>query len=402
MPVQSLHRARLLAFALAVAIVGFTVYTGFKHLEGRTLQSPPAAGGQPYTAERPADQPSLLTVSSDQLSHLNIVAAKKATWSVNVQTTGTVDWDADHTTQAITQVNGPISRIVVDLGTPVKAGDPLLYVSSPDVANAISTYRKAINRERLTKRIMDRQKDLLDRGAVAVKDYESNVADYNDSSTDVQNSLQALKIFGITAQEINDAEQQGRAITPELAVRAPISGTIVQKLVLPGQVIQAGSTACFMLSDVSIVWVQGHIFDRDLPSIQVGNEVEENNAALNRTFRGKISYIGAFLDPDTRTTPVRIATENPQGLLKKDMFVNAVIHTSTRNNIVVVPVAAVLRDAQNEPLVYVQAEPGKFAQRSVQIGASQNGETEIVNGLRAGEKVVADGSLFLQFANSYQ
>ncbi|HEY2381173.1 MAG TPA: efflux RND transporter periplasmic adaptor subunit [Terriglobia bacterium] len=402
MPVQSLHRARLLAFTLAVAAVGFTVYTGFRHLEGRPLQTPPESGGQAYTAEKPTDQPRLLSVSSNQLAHLNIVDAKKATWSVSVQTTGTVDWDADHTTQAITQVNGPIARIIVDLGTPVKAGDPLLYVSSPDVANAISAYRKAKNREGLTKRIMDRQKELLDRGAVAVKDYESNVADYNDATTDVLNSLQALKIFGITEQEIDNAQQQGKPITPELAVRAPISGTIIQKLVLPGQFIQAGTTACFMLSDVSVVWVQGHIFDRDLPSIQLGDEVEESNAALNRTFRGKISYIGAFLDPDTRTTPVRIATENPQGFLKKDMFVNAVVHTSTRNNIVVVPIAAILRDAQNEPLVYVQAEPGKFAQRSVQIGASQNGETEILNGLREGEKVVADGSLFLQFANSYQ
>lgn len=401
MPVQSLRRLLLFTLALIVVAAGFTAYTGLKRVEGRVSPAQPESGTQP-SAPASSDQPSLLAVSSDQLTHLSIVEAKKATWSVNVETTGTVDWDADHTTQAITQVNGPISRIVVDLGTPVKAGDPLLYVSSPDVANAISAYRKAKNREDLTKRIMDRQKGLLDRGAVPLKDYESNVADYNDATTDVQNSLQALKIFGISRQEIDDAQEQGKPITPELAVRAPISGTVIQKLVLPGQFIQAGMTACFMLSDVSVVWVQGHIFDRDLPSIKIGDEVEETNAALNRKFRGRISYIGAFLDPATRTTPVRIATENPQGFLKKDMFVSAVIHTSTRNNIVVVPVAAVLRDDQNEALVYVQAEPGKFAQRSVQIGVSQNGETEILSGLQEGEKVVADGSLFLQFASSYR
>ncbi len=119
-------------------------------------------------------------------------------WQVAVHTTGTVDWDADHTTQAITQVNGPISRILVDLGTPVKKDEPLLYVSSPDVANAIAAYRKARNREAFNKRIVDRMKELLDRGAIAVKDYESSEADYNDATTDVQNSLQALRIFGIT------------------------------------------------------------------------------------------------------------------------------------------------------------------------------------------------------------
>ena len=89
---------------------------------------------------------------------------RRTTWAVSVHTTGTVDWDADHTTQAITQVNGPISRILVDPGSPVAADDPLLYVSSPDVANAISAYRKARNREVLAKRIMDRKKELLDRG----------------------------------------------------------------------------------------------------------------------------------------------------------------------------------------------------------------------------------------------
>jgi cobalt-zinc-cadmium efflux system membrane fusion protein len=398
-------RKNLWALAL-VAIVVIIIYTGSKRVEGGALQSSaaqtPAATQTAATAPAGAGQPTLLTIPADQLSHLDIVDVKKSNWNVDVQTTGTVDWDADHTTQAISQVNGPISRILVDLGTRVKAGDPLLFVSSPDVANAISAYRKARNREDLNKHIVDRQKELLDRGAVAAKDYESNVADYNDAMTDVQNSLQALKIFGITKQEIDDAEQQGKPITPELAVRAPIDGAIVQKLVSPGQFIQAGSTACFMLSDVTSVWVQGHIFDRDLPSVRVGDEVEETNTAFDRTFRGKITYIGAYVDPATRTTPVRIVTQNPQGFLKKDMFVNAVVHTSTERNIVVVPVAAVLRDAQNEPLVYVQTEPGKFAQRSVTVGATQNGEVEIRSGLQEGEKIVAGGSLFLQFASSYQ
>jgi cobalt-zinc-cadmium efflux system membrane fusion protein len=402
MPGKSLGLSRLLTLMFAVFALGFVIYTGWRRLEVGSAPGPNAESATAEAAAKPVDQPALLSVSDDQLSHLDVVDAKKVTWSVDVQTTGTVDWDADHTTQAITQVNGPISRILVDLGTQVEAGEPLLYVSSPDVANAISAYRKAKNREGFTKRVMDRQKELLDQGAVAIKDYESNVADYNDATTDVQTSLQALKIFGIMRQEIDDAEQQGKPITPELAVRAPITGTIVQKLVSPGQFIQAGTTACFMLSNTSVVWVQGHIFDRDLPSIKIGDQVEQTNAGLDRTFRGRLAYIGAFLDPATRTTPVRIVTENPQRLLKKDMFVNAVIHTGTQNNIVAVPAAAVLRDPQNEPIVYVQVERGKFAQRSVSIGAFRAGEIEILSGLHEGEKVVGSGGLFLQFASSYQ
>src|SRR5581483_7903307 len=135
-------------------------------------------------------------------------------------------------------------------------------VASPDIAYAIATYKKARDQQDLARKALDREKSLLAHGAAAVKDVESAEAAYNDTATDVENSLQALKIFAITPQELNNAEGQGVSISPELAVRAPIAGTVVQKLVMPGQLIQAGSTTCFMLSDTSTVWVQGHIFDR--------------------------------------------------------------------------------------------------------------------------------------------
>jgi cobalt-zinc-cadmium efflux system membrane fusion protein len=177
---------------------------------------------------------------------------------------------------------------------------------------------------------------------------------------------------------------------------------VVQKLVSPGQLIQAGATICFTLSDFSTVWVQGHVFDRDLPSVRIGDRVEESNLSSTQKFHGVLSYIGAMLDPATRTTPVRIVTLNPGGLLKKDMFVDAVIHTRTQKNILAVPVSALLRNEQNEPFVYVEVEPGKFAQRMVTIGAQQNDQQEILGGLKEGENVVSQGSVFLQFANSYQ
>ncbi len=352
--------------------------------------------------EAKAAQPGLFTLPQDQLARLRVVPVRRMNWPVAVHTTGTVDWDADHTTQAITQVNGPIARILVDTGTPVKAGDPLLYVSSPDVANATAAYRKARNQEALAKRVVDRMKELLDRGAIAIKDYEASEATYNDARTDVQNSLQALRIFGITGQEIDEAEQQGTAIRAELAVRSPISGVVVQKLVSPGMFIQAGSTVCFMISDVSTVWVQGHVFDRDLPLVRVGDAVEETNPSFNGNFRGTVAYIGAFVDPATRTTPVRIVTQNPKELLKKDMFVDAVIGASTQSHVMAVPVSAVLRDDKNEPMVYVQVEPGRFAQRPVTIGAQQDGMVAITGGLTDRDNVVSDGSLFIQFASSIQ
>jgi cobalt-zinc-cadmium efflux system membrane fusion protein len=359
------------------------------------------AAGVPAETQ-PQSSAALFQVPQNQMAQLRIVEVHRTVWSPAVRTTGTVDWDADHTTQAITQVNGPISRLLVDTGAVVAADQPLLYVASPDVASAVATYKKARNRLDFARKTLDRSKDLLDHKVIAQKDLEAAEQDYNDASAEVENDLQALKIFGVTQQEIDQAQNQGVAINPQLAVRSPIAGVIVQKLVTPGLVIQAGTTACFTISDMSTVWVWGHIYDRDLESVRTGDTVELTNAAFHQTFSGTVNYIGSLLDPATRTTPVRIVTKNTAGLLKKDLFVDAVIHTKSSHGVLAVPTSAILRTDDNLPFVYVEVEPGKFAQRLVTIGVEQGDETELISGVKEHEKIVAEGAVFLQFANSIQ
>jgi len=368
---------------------------GSKAAASAPAVTPPASGGAATAA-------GYFTVPADQLPHLKVASVRKTTWSAVVRTTGTVDWDNDHTTQAITQVSGPITRIVADTGTRVKAGDPLLYVASADITNSISSYRKAKNRFDLAQHNLDRSKDLFEHKALSQRDLESAQADYNDAATDLQAALQALKIFGIRQPEITEAEQQNVGIRPELVMRAPLAGTVVQKMVLPGQFIQAGTTAAFVISNTATVWVQGHVYDKDLARVHMGDKVDERNASFAQTFHGVVSYIGDMLDPATRTTPVRIVTQNPDGLLKKDLFVDVIIHDKTTQDVLVVPTAAVLYNEQNFPFVYVQVSSGKFAQRLVKVGDQQENDTQILDGVQEGTPVVSEGSVFLQFANSYQ
>jgi membrane fusion protein, heavy metal efflux system len=176
----------------------------------------------------------------------------------------------------------------------------------------------------------------------------------------------------------------------------------VQKFVFPGQLIQAGATTCFLISDLATVWIQGHIYEKDLTSILAGDLVDATNSSFSEVFHGVVSNIGAMIDPATRTTPVRITTANPRGLLKKDLFVNLVIHTRTQRNVVVVPTSAVLYDANNMPFVYIRMDGNRFGQRLITTGTQQNNEFEVLNGLKDGERVVSEGAIFLQFANTYQ
>jgi cobalt-zinc-cadmium efflux system membrane fusion protein len=356
----------------------------------------------PAPAGATVDPKAGFTVLADQLKHLQTTPVRKVTWTTTLRTTGTVDWDNDHTSQAITQVSGPITRILVDTGDRVKAGDPLLYVASPDITGAISAFRKAKNRLALAERTLTRTRDLLAHKAAAQRDLESAEADYNDAGTDLEAALQALKILGVNEQDLQSEERQNVAIRSDLPMRAPLSGTVVQKLVLPGQVIQAGTTVAFVISDISTVWVQGHVYDRDLAAVRLGDTVELRNASFPDAFEGVISNIGDLVDPATRTTPVRIVTRNPRGALKKDLFVDIVIHDKASQDTLVVPTAAVLYDDDNSPFVYLRVGEGKFSQRGVKAGVQEGDDTQILEGLKEGDVVVSQGSVFLQFANTGQ
>ncbi|MGH9412085.1 MAG: efflux RND transporter periplasmic adaptor subunit [Vicinamibacterales bacterium] len=386
------------AVMLAVAACG----GGGSGDESPSAQAAAAAPASGAASGGSAANAGYFTVPQNQLSHIQVQPARTKQFETELRTTGTVDWDNDHTSQAITQVNGPITRILVDTGTRVAANQPLLYVASPDIAGAFSTYRKAENQLALKKDTLDRSKDLLQHKAIAQRDMEQAQADYNDAMTDVQTAQQALKILGVTPAEIQEADQQNTAVRPELPMRSPIAGTVVQKLVNPGQVIQAGTTIAFVISNVSTVWVQAHLYEKDLRLVHVGDTADVRSASFPDVFRGRVTYIGSMLDPATRTTPVRVVTDNPKGFLKKDQFVDVVIHDKAERDALVVPTSAVLYDAENLPFVYVQVDSTHFAQRQVTLGPQQGDVTEITNGLTTADRVVSQGSLFLQFANSYK
>jgi RND family efflux transporter MFP subunit len=185
-------------------------------------------------------------------------------------------------------------------------------------------------------------------------------------------------------------------------VLAPITGEVVERLAGPGQVIQAGATQVFTISNMSTVWVLANVYEHDLAFVHPGDPVEIQTDAYETTFHGRISYVAPALDVTSRTLQVRIETVNPGKKLKKDMYVTATVHAGVIPGALTVPNSAVLRNSENQPFVYVEHQSNEFGERQVTIGEGQEGRTQILSGLEAGERVVADGSLFLQFANSLQ
>ena len=343
------------------------------------------------------NQPHLFSIPAEQLSHIKIVTVEPTSIERILRLPGSVAYNGFTTTPVIAQVSGPVGRIVVVPGQIVHAGDPMLYVSSPDFAQLRSNYIKATDAHALAHKNYARAQDLYEHHAIAERDLQAAQSAEVQAQADLEAAEQSLRIVGITHP--NDL---AKARSPEVPVTAPISGEVVERLVAPGQLLQGGNTQCFTISDMSSVWVMVNVYQQDLASVRVGDTARIQSDAYPDVFTGKISYVGAALDPNTRTLQARVVTPNPHEKLKKDMYVTVMLGAGTIKNALVVPDSAILRNNDNEPFVYLDAGDNKFGERVVQLGQGGNGETQVVAGLKPGDRVVADGSLFLQFQNSLQ
>jgi membrane fusion protein, heavy metal efflux system len=347
-----------------------------------------------------AATPQLFEIPQEQVSHVQVVTIQPTKITRTLRLTGAVAYNAFKTTPVITQVGGPVSRILVVPGQHVHQGEAMLEVASPDYSQLLDTYLKARDVFRVTDKNYDRAKDLYEHKAIAERDLLQAESDRNQAQADLNASEQAMKILGIK----NPEDLAKGPSSAQIPVIAPIGGEVVERLVAPGQVMQAGQTQAFTISDMSTVWVLANLYQGDLAYVKTGDSVVVQTDAYPESFRGKISYVSAALDPSTRTLQARIEVENPGEKLKRDMYCTATVTAGVISNAITVPDASVLRDdeSENMPYVYVAVGSNQFGRRDVVIGDSQNGQTQILKGLSVGDKVVGDGSLFLQFANSFQ
>ena len=344
------------------------------------------------------DRPELFTIPANQMSHVQVVTLQPTTLTRTLRLTGNVAFNSFRTTPVITQISGPVNRIAVVPGQEVRTGQPMLYVHSPDYSQLRTNYLKAKDAFLLAQKNNARTQDLYKHGAASISAVEQAESAEVQASGDMAAAQAALKVMGITDP---DTLVKGPP-SFEVPVLAPIGGQVVEQLVSAGTLLQAGATQCFTLSDTSTVWVLVNVYQKDLPNVRVGQPVSIQTDAYPDTFQGHISYVAPALDPNTRTLQARIETANPGQKLKKDMFVTGTVQAGSIQNAIAVPDSALLRDSENQPFVFIEVAERQFSRRQVSIGENIKGQTEITSGLKAGDRVIGDGSLFVQFANSLQ
>jgi cobalt-zinc-cadmium efflux system membrane fusion protein len=359
-----------------------------------------AAAGAVASDSAVAGTQHTMTLTADQREHLKMVSVAAETYRPVIQTTGTVAFDGDLSTQVLAPISGPVVRILVQVGTQVRRGDPLALLSSPDFAAAVSAYEKAQSAARQTQRVAQLNAELFKADGIARRDMEQSQVDADAAAADRDAALQQLRALGVDSSTLNDLRDGKRTGPLEATIRAPISGTVVEKLISPGQLLQAGTTACFTVADLSRMWVMANVFESDLAFVAPGDKAQITGTALPQPLSGTAAYVSALVDPSTRATGVRIDVANTGHVLKKDMYVDAAIQSRRTVKGLLIPVSAVLRDDDNLPFVFVETTKGNFARRMVTLGNRIGDRYEVRDGLKEGEQVTAEGGLFLEFAQN--
>jgi len=274
---------------------------------------------------------------------------------------------------------------------------PLAEVDSPDFATAIGTYRKALATAKTDRRLADLDKDLIQHHGVAQREAEQAETDAVNAEADRDAALQALVSLNVHPQTIKEIQEGRPILRAEGMIRSPIAGTVVEKLITPGELLEAGTTPCFTVANLSRVWVMAQVFGSDLASVNLGDSAKVVTGIDSKNFSGRVDNISALVDPDTRSVVVRVVAENPGNFLKKQMYVRVLIQAHQESIGLLVPVSAILRDDENLPFVYLAQSDGSFARQHVTLSYRAGDQYDITAGLQAGNQIVVDGGIFVQF-----
>lgn len=368
------RRRQALRWALYAGILIATI--GTVYVATRGTRSPTAGAGHEHTAIAGADAPQPVMLLGDEADRIGVTyaSATLGPLSREVRTVGQVTFDETRVRTISPRIEGWIERLHVDVtGQFVRAGAPLFAIYSPMVV--------ATEEELLLARRLER-------------DVESGTDDARASAADlVAAARRRLTNWDVPASEIARIERTGQ-IQRTVTLVAPVSGFITEKNVLQGQRVMAGD-ALYRIADLSAVWIEGEVFEQDLPSIRLGQRAAAVLQALpGQEFTGRIAYIYPTLDPDTRTARVRVELANAGYRLKPGMYATLRLSGAVRPSAISVPRSAVLVTGERS-LVFVRRADGMLEPREVTTGIATDERIEILRGVAAGETVVTSATFLV-------
>lgn len=375
--------------ALGAAVIAGGILAAW--LGGRLLGKPAPALARP-------SPPGTFRATSQQLKSLTIKAVELHGFSSEEVTDGKIAVNADRATPLFSPYSGRVTRVMAKLGDTVKSGAPLAFVDASEFLQAQNDLATGAAQVKIARINESRKHALYEAKGGSLQDWQQAQADLTTAENALALSRNRLKIFGKSGPEIASLESV-RSIDPTAVLQAPIAGVVVERHVGIGQYLQAGgSVPVFTIANPTSVWMLANVREADAGRVQVGQAVEVHVLAYPaRVFRARVTYVSASVDALTHRLPVRAVIENLDGALKPEMSATFRILTSAASISPAVPESAVVYEGDLAH-VWVLSATDLLAYRAVHTGRSSDGLVEVLDGLKAGENVVTQGSLFIDQA----
>jgi cobalt-zinc-cadmium efflux system membrane fusion protein len=351
-----------------------------------------------------------VTLSSAQRAAVTVEVAQMRTLWADITTPGKVAFNSNKVTPVFSQFSGRIVQLEAEVGTSVRVGQRIGTIDTPDIVTMQSDYLQGLTAVRsahttleLARVTSQRLKHLAAVEAVPQRDLQQALSDESRAADDLQRAESVvaaargrLQSAGMKEADIGSLELQPRAVNRLLPLRAPISGTIIERKAGVGQVVQSTSgDPLFMIADLSTVWVNADVYEDQLAHIHTGGPVKITTSAYaGEVFTARVDQIGSTFDADKHTVAVRCVVPNPQHRLKPGMFATVILASASPQTVVTVPASAVVVEGDQRS-VFVEEEGSRYSKRAVETGSEIQGSVVVRGGLREGEHVVVHGGLLL-------
>lgn len=344
------------------------------------------ADGEHHPAEPGEEEGEGLHLSAEQIgaAGIRVVTAGPQALDETFSLPGEIGFDEDRTAHVVPRTPGVVESVSVELGQSVKKGELLAVIASQQISELRSELAAAQRRVALASTTFERERELWREKISAEQDYLQAKQSLEEAQIALANARQKTNaLSGVSVSAGGNRYE----------LRAPFDGVVVEKHLVPGEVVSE-ATAAFMLSDLSRVWATFSVAPQDLARVQVGKPARVEAPDLGMQVDGRVAYVGNLLGEQTRSALARVTLANPDGAWRPGLFVNVRVSARSRQVPVTVPEQAI-QTVEGKPSVFVRSAEG-FQARPVDLGARSAGQVEVLAGLAVGDQVAGEGSFVLK------
>ena len=393
----------LTIFATVLTIFLISKYTGLPFYETSGRKKEDIRNAEVDDHEGHKEESSERIVLSEEAfrsATINTVIVKKTEVGKEIRTTATIEPDETRISHVAPRIPGRVINVKVLLGDKVKEGQILAELDSLQVGKAKADFLKAKADLQVARANYDREKRLYEQKISSEKEYLDAKGEFLKSEAQLKSSREALRVLGLTNSQISEITWGGgEHPLSHFPLIAPFSGTVIEKHIVLGELVKPDNKP-YTIADLSRVWIQIDIYEKDLRWVNNGTDVNITvNAYPEKEFGGKVTYISDILDESTRTAKARVEISNNEKFLKTGMFATALITVSESGEepSIVIPDSA-LYSVRGKDVVFVKVDKREYEVRVVSLGRDSGSSAEILGGITEGEEIVTDGGFHLKSA----